>query len=109
VDDRSHRDPSHTESTTREEAEREVGEARELGREPHHELNNPVGEPDETEWPDPYERRPDPRDPAAVDTPASPADPDAERERDPAPQGPSTSDPHPPRGHDQAREQGIDR
>lgn len=30
--------------------------------EPHHALNNPVGEPDETEWPDPYERRPDPRD-----------------------------------------------
>ena len=31
-------------------------------REPHHALNNPVGEPDPTEWPDPYERRPDPRD-----------------------------------------------
>jgi hypothetical protein len=30
--------------------------------EPHHALNNPVGEPDETEWPDPYEERPDPRD-----------------------------------------------
>ena len=29
--------------------------------EPHHALNNPVGEPDETEWPDPYEKRPDPR------------------------------------------------
>jgi hypothetical protein len=30
--------------------------------EPHHALNNPVGEPDETEWPDPYEKREDPRD-----------------------------------------------
>jgi hypothetical protein len=30
---------------------------------PHHVLNNPVGEPDPTEWPDPYEQRPDPRDP----------------------------------------------
>jgi hypothetical protein len=30
--------------------------------EPHHALNNPVGKPDETEWPDPYEQRPDPRD-----------------------------------------------
>jgi hypothetical protein len=30
--------------------------------EPHHALNNPVGEPDETEWPDPYEQREDPRD-----------------------------------------------
>jgi hypothetical protein len=29
--------------------------------EPHDALNNPVGEPDETEWPDPYERREDPR------------------------------------------------
>ncbi len=29
--------------------------------EPHDALNNPVGEPDETEWPDPYEKRPDPR------------------------------------------------
>jgi len=29
--------------------------------EAHHALNNPVGEPDETEWPDPYDRREDPR------------------------------------------------
>jgi hypothetical protein len=28
---------------------------------PHRALNNPVGEPDPTEWPDPYDRRPDPR------------------------------------------------
>jgi len=31
-------------------------------RDPHHSLNNPVGEPDETEWPDPYDQREDPRD-----------------------------------------------
>jgi hypothetical protein len=31
---------------------------------PHHVLNNPVGEPDPTEWPDPYDQREDPRDPA---------------------------------------------
>jgi hypothetical protein len=30
---------------------------------PHHALNTPVGEPDPTEWPDPYDQRPDPRDP----------------------------------------------
>jgi hypothetical protein len=30
-------------------------------RDPHHKLNNPAGEPDPTEWPDPYEKRPDPR------------------------------------------------
>ena len=34
-----------------------------MSPDPHHALNNPVGEPDPTEWPDPYERRPDPRDP----------------------------------------------
>ena len=34
---------------------------------PHHALNNPVGEPDPTEWPDPYEKRPDPRDPGDSD------------------------------------------
>jgi hypothetical protein len=34
---------------------------------PHHVLNNPVGEPDPTEWPDPYDRREDPRDPEDPD------------------------------------------
>ncbi len=29
--------------------------------EAHHALNNPVEDPDPTEWPDPYEKRPDPR------------------------------------------------
>ena len=29
-------------------------------RDPHHALNNRVDNPDETEWPDPYEKRPDP-------------------------------------------------
>jgi hypothetical protein len=33
--------------------------------EPHHALNNPVGEPDPTEWPDPYEIRDDPAAPPA--------------------------------------------
>ena len=36
-------------------------------RRPHHALNTPVGEPDPTEWPDPYDHRPDPRDPADPD------------------------------------------
>ena len=34
---------------------------------PHQALNNPVGVPDETEYPDPYETRPDPRDPVDPD------------------------------------------
>lgn len=32
-------------------------------RSPHSALNNPVTEPDLTEWPDPYDHREDPRDP----------------------------------------------
>jgi hypothetical protein len=33
-------------------------------RDVHDALNEPVTDPDPTEWPDPYDRRPDPRDPA---------------------------------------------
>jgi hypothetical protein len=36
-------------------------------RDPHHALNNPVGEPDPTEWPDPFDRREDPLDPIGPD------------------------------------------
>ncbi len=49
---------------------------------PHHSLNNPVRDPDPTEWPDPYDHREDPRGP----------------DRDPEHSGPgdrSTSEPHP--------------
>lgn len=64
--------------------------ARDESRDPHHELNNPVGEPDPTEWPDPYEKRPDPRAPAGEGE-----DPPA-----PSPAPPSTSDPAPERNPD---------
>ena len=47
-------------------------------RDPHHDLNNPVEEPDETEWPDPYDKREDPR---GVDRPQTGSR--------------STSEPHP--------------
>jgi len=36
-------------------------------QDPHHVLNNPVREPDPTEWPDPYDTRDDPRDPPDPD------------------------------------------
>jgi hypothetical protein len=58
-------------------------------RVPHHALNTPVGEPDPTEWPDPYDHREDPR---------FPADPDAApfgAEPHPPTGSRSTSDPHP--------------
>jgi hypothetical protein len=48
-------------------------------QDPHHSLNNPVTDPDPTEWPDPYDKREDPR------------GPDAE----PIPGATSTSEPHP--------------
>ena len=56
---------------------------------PHHGLNNPVGEPDPTEWPDPYDQREDPRDPP---------DPDGlpfGEEPHPHTGSRSTSEPHP--------------
>jgi hypothetical protein len=58
-------------------------------REPHHVLNNPAEDPDPTEWPDPYDKREDPRDPH---------DPDGElfgEEARPVPGAQSTSAPHP--------------
>ena len=56
---------------------------------PHHSLSTPVGEPDPTEWPDPYDQREDPRDPP---------DPDGQpfgEEPHPHVGSTSTSDPHP--------------
>jgi hypothetical protein len=47
-------------------------------REPHHVLNNPATDADPTEWPDPYDKREDPRDAGS-----------------PAPGAQSTSEPHP--------------
>lgn len=58
-------------------------------QDPHHVLNNPVGEPDPTEWPDPYDIREDP---------LYPPDPDnAPFGEDPHPStgSRSTSRPHP--------------
>ena len=58
-------------------------------REPHHVLNNPVDDPDPTEWPDPYDKREDPRDPD---------DPDGlpfGEEPHPPTGATSTSEPHP--------------
>jgi hypothetical protein len=57
--------------------------------EPHHALSNPVQDPDPTEWPDPYEKRGDPRDPP------DPDDAPFGEEPHPAPGSVSTSEPHP--------------
>jgi hypothetical protein len=55
-------------------------------KEPHHALNNPVVDPDETEFPDPFEKRDDPRDPV---------DPDGE---------PFGEEPHPTTGSESTSE-----
>jgi hypothetical protein len=54
--------------------------------EAHHALNNPADSPDETEWPDPYDDREDPRGPGehppagatSTSEPAPPQDEEAE-------------------------------
>jgi hypothetical protein len=87
--------------TDRAEEEKRVEREQRKGNDPHHALNQPASNPDPTEWPDPYERRPDPRGPETVDTPADPG----AREIDEAPRAPSTSDPPPPRNPDETRRQ----
>ena len=58
-------------------------------RDPHHSLNTPVGDPDPTEWPDPYDHRPDPRDPPDPDGAPFGEAPHT------VPGSESTSEPHP--------------
>ena len=83
---------------TRDEAERERTGPGDISHDPtpHHSLNNPVGEPDPTEWPDPYDTREDPRDGAPGEHTPTGAE--------------STSEPHP--RHDpgaQRRQEKIER
>jgi hypothetical protein len=69
-------------------------------KEPHHALNNPIVDPDETEYPDPFEKRDDPRDPVDPDGMAFGDEP-----HPPTGAG-STSEPHPgqdPEAGDRAR------
>jgi hypothetical protein len=58
-------------------------------RDPHHALNNPAEDPDPTEWPDPFDKRADPRDPPDPDSQPFGAEPH------PAVGAESTSEPHP--------------
>jgi hypothetical protein len=57
-------------------------------RAPHAALSNPARDPDPTEWPDPYDKREDPRDPPDPDGPFG-------KEPHPATGATSTSEPHP--------------
>jgi hypothetical protein len=62
------------------------------GKDPHHALNNPVGEPDLTEYPDPFETRADPLDPVDPD--------DAPFGEEPHPQTGAESTSEPPLSQD---------
>jgi hypothetical protein len=77
-------DPERPATGIEEPPGRDPGDTR-GGRDPHHVLNNPATDPDPTEWPDPYERRPDPRYPEGAE----------EGEVHTAEGALSTSEPHP--------------
>lgn len=55
-------------------------------RDPHHRLNQPAQDPDPTEWPDPYDKRPDP---------LGPGEDEQGNPRGAEPGATSTSEPHP--------------
>jgi hypothetical protein len=76
-EERTPEEEEHAESGFPEPSGRDPGD-RSKDPEPHDALSNPADDPDETEWPDPYDKRPDPR---FEDHPATGSE--------------STSDPHP--------------
>ena len=69
---------------------------------PHHVLNNPVGEPDPTEWPDPYEQREDPRDPQPDEMPFGEVPHTVSGSH-------STSEPHPSQDPEAVASEGLER
>ena len=85
TDDQTEDQDGHSPRYDRAEAERQKTGPGDISHDPtpHHSLSNPVSDPDPTEWPDPYDKRADPRD----------ADPDEHTPTGAA----STSEPH----HDQ--------
>ena len=70
------------------------------GKDPHHALNNPVTEPDETEYPDPYDKREDSRDPVDPDDAPFGAQPHPPTGAESTSEPPPTQDPE---GGDRAR------
>jgi hypothetical protein len=64
-------------------------------RDPHHPLNEPATEPDPTEWPDPYDRRPDPLGPDSPESVTAGAT--------------STSEPHPSEDPEAVPEEKLER
>ena len=75
---------------------------------PHQALNNPVGEPDETEYPDPYETRPDPRDPVDPDGAPFGEEPHPATGSESTSEPPLENDPEQPEGGRPPRRENLD-
>jgi hypothetical protein len=75
---------------------------------PHQALNNPVGEPDETEYPDPYETRPDPRDPVDPDGAPFGEEPHPATGSESTSEPPVENDPEHPEGGRPPRRENLD-
>jgi hypothetical protein len=75
---------------------------------PHQALNNPIGEPDETEYPDPYETRPDPRDPADPDGAPFGEEPHPATGSESTSEPPVENDPEHPEGGRPPRRENLD-
>ncbi len=67
-------------------------------KEPHHALNNPVRDPDATEYPDPFDKREDPRDPADPDGKPFGEEPHSPTGAESTSEPPLSQDPTVPRG-----------
>jgi hypothetical protein len=81
---------------------------RPLDKGPHQALNNPVGEPDETEYPDPYETRPDPRDPVDPDGAPFGEEPHPATGAESTSEPPLEDDPEHPEGGRPPRRENLD-
>jgi hypothetical protein len=75
---------------------------------PHQALNNPVGEPDETEYPDPFETRPDPRDPVDPDGAPFGEEPHPATGSESTSEPPLENDPEHPEGGRPPRRENLD-
>jgi hypothetical protein len=75
---------------------------------PHQALNNPVEDPDETEYPDPYEKRPDPRDPVDPDGAPFGEEPHPATGSESTSEPPVENDPEHPEGGRPPRRENLD-
>jgi hypothetical protein len=75
---------------------------------PHQALNNPIGDPDQTEYPDPYETRPDPRDPVDPDGAPFGEEPHPATGAESTSEPPLENDPEHPEGGRPPRRENLD-